>query len=768
MKKIFFLSLFVMLSAVVTAKDITGRVTAIDDTGARTPSVGTVVLWLDADYNTLTQGATTTDIDGAFTIKYYSEARYITASFVGFSSDTIPYDKQKVIDITIKPSSLEIDEVIVVNRKSNSLSAISMEKKEMITYAGLCKMACCNIAESFENSASVTVGYSDAVSGARQIKMLGYAGLYTQMLDETRPIARGLDATYGLEHTPGMWLQGIQISKGVTSVVNGYEAMTGQINLEHRKPTDETPLFVNLFLSSELRTEVNISTSQQINEKLSTVILAHASQDQTKMDHNNDGFLDMPLKKQMSIANRWLYQSDNGSQYRFGVKVLSEDRDGGETAFTSDNKGTLEHYGSGIYNKHFNTYLKAGFPIVKNKLEMGDEGYYDETTSNIAIVADFAHHEQDAFFGIKEYNGIQNSAYANILYQLNIGETHQFIAGATITADSYNELLVDRYTTSGDQESGYGVAEKSYNLDRELTTIGIFGEYTLKIGDKFALVAGVRGDDNSEYGFMFTPRGHIKYDISPSTTLRASAGVGYRIMSPITDNIGILATGRAITFADDLNLLERGFTAGGAITQMFTLFGDNNTSITLDYFRSEFTNQVVVDQESSTNEILLYNLNGDSYTDTYQIDFATEPFERFNIFATYRYNDTRITYAEGAAVETPLIDRFKGLVNIQYATNYDKWIFDITAQLNGQMRLPSQSGIVGEENYSKVYPMFFAQVTKRLKSIDIYCGIENIANYTQEDPIISAGDPFSNQFNSTIIWGPITGRKGYIGIRYTI
>ncbi|MFI3321204.1 MAG: TonB-dependent receptor [Rikenellaceae bacterium] len=766
MKKYIFLLFLTALSLNSLAQTITGVVKINGSETDTEPLAGAIVKWADKN------GGVVTDKNGEFSIYMESEgSKELVASFVGFHSDTIRVDNQTEVVFSLVPTTLEVEQVIVKSRKSNSISAISPEKKELITFAGLCKMACCNLAESFENSASVTVGYSDAVSGARQIKLLGYSGTYTQMLDETRPIMRGLSSTYGLEYTPGMWLQGIQISKGVTSVVNGYEALTGQINIEHRKPTDDEPLFVNLFLSQDLRAESNITSSFNINDKLSTVILTHLSMDKMKMDDNGDGFLDMPLKEQYNVGNRWLYATEGGTQIRFGVRGLYEKRNGGQKDFEiGSDILTNKHYGSEIVNKDFNGFLKVGIPLVKNKLYEEEEGYEDETTSNIALVADYVYHEQDAFFGLKDYYGNQNSYYANLLYQVNYGQKHQFITGTTFTADVYEENLMDRYDVDiTDLGSVRGFEEREYILDRELITAGIFGEYTFKVVDKFDLIAGIRADHNNKYGWMYTPRGHLKWNITPTTTARASAGVGYRIMSLIADNIGMLATGREINIADDINPLERGFTAGGSLTQTFNLGQDPAASISVDYFRSQFTDQVIVDQETNAYQIMFYNLDGRSLTDTYQIDFSYAPFERFNLFATYRYNDTEVTLKNNMSVVTPLVNKFKGLVNLQYATKFDRWTFDFTAQINGQSRLPVQDGMLtSTADYSPVYPMFYGQVTHRVRKIDYYIGCENIGNYTQSIPIISADNPFDSTFNSTSIWGPIMGRKFYVGIRYTM
>ncbi|MEG1649998.1 MAG: TonB-dependent receptor, partial [Rikenellaceae bacterium] len=535
MKK-YVVMLFSFMALSVSAQTIKGKVFIVDEAEKKEGVVGAVVQW-DKDQTAVVSGA-----DGEFSIKKPHGKTMLIASYVGYHSDTIIIEKNNPVEFILVPAAMQIEQVNIRSRRSNAISAISMEKKEMITFAGLCKMACCNLAESFENSASVTVGYSDAVSGARQIKLLGYAGMYTQMLDETRPIMRGLSSTYGLEYTPGMWLKGIQIAKGVTSVVNGYEALTGQINLEHRKPTDEEPLFVNLFLSDDLRAEANVTSALQINKKLSTVILSHVSLDKMKIDHNDDGFLDMPLKEQYNIGNRWLYVADNGIQLRYGLRFLYEDRRGGEKNYTPDDRYTLKSYGSEITNNNFNAYVKAGFPLRKNKLDELDPLYEQETTSNFAIVTDYVYHKEDAFFGIKDYAGDQNSFYTNLLYQINFGKKHQLIAGGTFTADLYNESLIDRFTTGKNAAGSYNVARKDYNFDRDLYTTGLFGEYTFKLADKFDAVAGVRGDYNNRYGWMFTPRAHVKWNLTPTTVVRGSAGVGYRIMSLLTDNMSMLAT----------------------------------------------------------------------------------------------------------------------------------------------------------------------------------------------------------------------------------
>ena len=390
--------------------------------------------------------------------------------------------------------------------------------------------------------------------------MLGLAGTYTQILDENRPIMRGLSAPYGLSYTPGMWLNSIQVSKGVASVTAGHEAITGQINLEHRKPTDDERLFVNLYLDDELRPEANVSTAFPVtkDKKLSSVILLHGSMDTDarKMDHNHDGFRDLPKSDQINVANRWLYAADNGTQVRWGWKFVQENRLGGMLDYkntrtmrarrwrrtgTGDKKMPL--YGSHIRNRNANGYFKVGMPVGPAVYDPDEQ---DEMRSNLAFVADFDHFSEDAYFGLNDYTGNQNSLALNLMYN------HYFTYRSSLIVGVQGHLDYYRWRSSIHTPWIAANSVRNYDFDRNEREAGAYAEYTYAIKDKFSIVAGLRGDYNHYYDrFFLTPRGHLKWNITPSTTLRASGGLGYRSTNVITDNIGVLATGRAITFLDN-------------------------------------------------------------------------------------------------------------------------------------------------------------------------------------------------------------------------
>ena len=680
--------------------------------------------------------------------------------------------------------------VFVSRQSGNYLSKVKDIRTEVISAAGLCKMACCNLAESFENSASVTVGYSDAVTGARQIRLLGLSGTYTQMLDETRPVMRGLSAPFGLSYVPGQWLESIQIAKGSSSVINGVECMTGQINMEHRKPTDEKPLFLNAAVMSDTKMDFNIASSLQMGYKWSTVILGHVSGNIASHDMNGDGLLDDPKMLQFNLANRWLYMADNGVQVRFGVRALQDSRlggqilhdaDGNKVLFDKDNfilstleaKGKVNAWGSDILNRSINGYLKVGVPLNESN------------SQNLAVIADYSYQNMDSYFGATKYLAGQHSSYLNLLYQNEINESHKFTLGLNGTYDIYDEDFLRQVWLINVNESGW-------NGRTNLANVGLFGEYTFKAGDKFSSIVGLRGDWFYGQGFKVSPRVTLKYMPIEEIVIRANGGRGLRYSTPLVDNIGVFSTGKEFVGSYGDHILEDAWTFGGNLTYYLPFGASSNTYLSIDYFRTQFAQQMVVDYEHYVNQIHFYALNGNrSFTDNFQLDFSVDPIERFNITATFRYTNAKIELDGRGLVEKPMTSRFKGVLNLQYATRLSKWIFDFTASLNGSSRVYDFMEHLNEDGTSTtevkdgvarlykngrtpIYPMLYAQVTRRFKGWDVYVGAENLTNFRQKQVLIGqVGEdglvnPRMASFDASCIWGPLMGIKAHVGFRFTL
>ena len=688
--------------------------------------------------------------------------------------------------VSLQTLNAQIDTTLIYGERKDSLDAVVFTasgngnflskakdvRTEVITAAGLCKMACCNLAESFENSASVTVGYSDAVTGARQIRLLGQSGIYTQMLDENRPVMRGLSAPFGLNYIPGQWLESIQIAKGVTSVINGVESMTGQINMEHRKPTDEKPLYVQASVMNDTKMDLNVISALQLDEmqKWSTVLLYHIDGNLKEMDHNGDGFMDDPRQLQFNFSNRWLYFDPNGTQVRFGVRAIRDKRKGGQM---SEQENPWQ---SDILCDNLGAYVKVGVPLN------------EENTSNLAMVADYTWQNMDAQYGRAGdymptdyyldgflqgrnhfnhgYEAGQHSAFINLLYQNQDNDSHHFTLGLSDTFDRYAESYTSPFLLLR------GFKEQTLSQATPLNDFGAFGEYTFHSGEEFSMILGLRGDLYNTEGFRLSPRLTLKWAPADWLVVRANGGRGIRYSNPLVDNFGVLSTSK-ILIGDVLShQLEDSWTMGGNAT--WYIGGSSKNYVSLDFFRTQFSEQLLVDNCERT--IAFYKLsdveNGVSYTNNWQADVNFEPVPRFTVTLTGRFTDAHQTLTGQSDDIKPMTSRYKGVVNLQYATNLNKWIFDFTASINGPSRVwDFMKGYKGmyTDGYTPAYPLLYAQVTKRFKGFDIYAGGENLTNYRQKDPIINPDMATTDyNFDASCVWGPLMGIKLYAGIRVTI
>lgn len=733
------------------AQTFTGYVYSIEN-GAKQPLAGANVFFPNSS------NGVTTDDNGAFTIeKKTGNGNYLVASFLGYNSDSIQVkNAQKNMEFVLT-QGVELAEVVVnADNKGMILSRLSANKTELITKTGLNKMACCNLSESFENSATVTVGFTDAISGAKQVQLLGLSGIYTQLLTENVPIHRGLLSTFGWSYIPGSWLESIQISKGASSVVNGYESVSGQINLEMKKPNYTEPLFINVYGDHLGRYEANVTSAVKVAKDLWASLLLHGSVDAFAHDYNKDSFMDMPETQFVNLYNRWFYLSETGIQSRTGLKFLYDSRKGGQDEAHYEYSSPDNIYKTNIRNKNISIENKTGFPVG------GKEG------QSIGIINTFNFSEENLDYGNRNYGnklykGSQNSFYSNVLFTSSLGDSHHYTAGAS--------FMYDNYKTAFSDDLPYNAIPRTV-LNRQEVIPGIFGEYTYSWKDKFTFIIGLREDYNSHYGWLFTPRANIRYNVLEELVLRASVGRGYRSPNVIADNIGLLASSRKFNLDEVNNLdIERAWNYGGNISAYIPVWNGKTLTVSLDYFHTQFQNQAVIDIERDRNSVFFYNQHGKSYANAWQADVSLSPFKGFDVFAAFRYNDTKITYTDGGIdyeVEKPLTSRYRGLINLAYATNFRRWVFDFTAQINGPSRIPGLNGYQSEEKKSEVFPVYFAQITKNTKRFDIYVGSENIFNFKQNNPILNPDQPFSKDFDSSLIWGPVVGRKIYAGIRLRI
>lgn len=700
------------------------------------PIIGANIYWEG------TQQGTTSDADGYFELKRKENVKNLVVSYIGYTTAVVPVeDTSKPLRIVLV-GEVALQEVVISERKMGTIaSRTSVLQTQKITYDEICRAACCNLAESFETNPSVDVSYSDAATGARQIKLLGLAGTYVQMLTENYPNFRGAASLYGLDYVPGAWMESIQVSKGTSSVKNGYEALAGQINVEFKKPPTADIFSVNLFGSDAGRYEGNADASWHINDKVSTGLLVHYSNDKMQHDGNDDGFLDTPLKEQVNLMNRWYHKLDHYVA-QYGVRYLHENRTGGQSTKHHD---FADPYRVRLQTNRAELFTKQAYIIDKEKVE------------SVALILSGSYHEQKSMYDRTPYNVYQNNVYASLLYEKEFSPAHSLSTGLSMNYDGFDENLT------------LGGVRTPYN--RTEVVPGAYAQYTYNLNDKLILLAGLRADYSSLYDFFVTPRLHIKYNPFDWFHVRASAGKGFRTANVLAENNYLLSSSRKMNIAADLDQ-EEAWNTGVNLSFYIPLFG-KELALNGEWYYTDFRKQVVVDMDSDPHAVSFYNLDGRSYSNSFQVE-ATYPFFRgFTLTAAYRYTDAKTDYrnAEGVTrrLKKPLVSDYKGLLTASYQTPLKKWQFDLTGQFNGGGRMPTPDAVnpLWEPDF-KAYTVVNAQITKYFRRWSIYVGAENLFDYKQPHPIIDAENPRGDNFDGSMVWGPVHGRKIYAGLRFNI
>lgn len=728
--KLYFISSFLLLSNFLFAAEDPIKGIVKEKANPAQPVVGANIHWAGTSHGT------TTNADGEFEITPHenSTQKPLVISFVGFKTDTVQVSPGMPVFAYLE-ENIELGEVTVnERRKGQYISTMDAVQTTKVTSSELQKAACCNLSESFETNASVDVSFSDAVTGAKQIKMLGLAGIYVQTISENIPSVRGMAAPYGLGYTPGPWMESIHISKGTASVSNGYEAVTGQINVEYKKAESPEWLHVNLYGNDAMKTEANVNYTQQLTDSLSTMIFLHGENHGKEIDNNGDNFMDMPNVKQINFMNRWNWIPKNGGHREVGFKVLDEQRQSGQMGAFDTGDNNL--YGIGIDTRRYEVFAKNGI-------------LFDKPGTSLGIQLSGSYHNQKSLYGNKTYNGTQYNAYLNVIYMGNFGSgLHSYKTGASFLGDSFDETL----------------NETAFTHDEMVP--GIFFEYNYHLRNRLNILAGVRADYSSVYGAFITPRIHAKWDITNWLIWRASAGKGFRTSIPLAENSYLLASSRDMVIDENLQQ-EEAVNLGTSLNANIPV-GARELSVTLDYYRTNFTQQVVRDIDSNPHEVHFTNLNGNSYSNAIQAELFYEVIDGLTLNAAYRINDVKQTI-NGQLREIPLQSRYKGLLSLSYATRLDKWQFDLTGQFNGGGRMPDPAGEapLWEEEFSP-FTVVNTQITKNFKKWSFYAGAENLFNFKMDNPIIASNDPWGNNFDGSMIWGPVHGRKIYVGLRYTL
>ncbi|MCH1539779.1 MAG: TonB-dependent receptor [Flavobacteriaceae bacterium] len=741
MKYTYILLFFMGWSA--SAQQLLNGLIKIEESGIEMPIDGVNLIWLDT-----TVGAITNE-QGEFEIPMNSNSNQLIISYIGFKTDTLKISTAKKLIHTLLPNTEDVLDEVTITQRRKAIQKSYLEAQNVILVSSeeLLKAACCNLSESFETNPSVDVNFADALTGTKQIKMLGLSSPYLLISEENIPMVRGASQIYGLTFTPGTWIQSIQITKGAGSVVNGFESIAGQINTEIQKPSADAPIFVNAYVSLNGRKELNTHFNTKFNEKWSGGSYVHVNQRTQKFDTNGDSFLDVPISKQINVLNRWQYTDATKGWVGFaGLRFLDDKKQTGSMSFDPlIHKGSRDFWGSEIATQRMDASLKIGYVFPETPYQ------------SFGFQSAYSNHDQESYFGLRAYDIKHKSFFTNLLFNSIISNTkNKFKTGINFSYDSYNEQV------------------DLVNYERRDEVLGAFFEYSYDSLDKLNFTAGIRVDSHNRLGVFVTPRIHVRYNPWERSVLRASVGSGRKVANIFAENQKLFGTNRLIQVSDNGGAVyglrpERAWNYGVSFRQGFTLF-ENQGDVTVDFYRTQFEDQVVVDWEQASH-IRFYNLEGSSYANSFQLEVDYVPFKNTSLRLAYKNYEVKTTYGT-QTLQKPLQPKERFFANFEYRfeneENGSQWKADWTYHFVGAQRLPSNSRD-GSGFYSNSYGLLNMQLTRVFSNkFELYLGGENLGDFKQLNPIIGSENPFGTTFDSSLVYAPVFGKMFYAGLRFKL
>lgn len=640
----------------------------------------------------------------------------------------------------VAEDSVTVLEGVSVTASNHSIKRLTgATNTAVITTGELKRAACCNLGESFTTNPSVDVSYSDAATGARQIRLLGLSGTYVQLLGESVPMGTGAAAPYALGYVPGPWMQSIQVSKGASSVKNGFESITGQINVEFKKPQNDPSLSVNAYYDSMNKLELNFDGNLHLDENWSTGLLVHGERAFTAHDSDDDGFVDLPQTSQISLLNRWARM---GTNYVFQgvVKYLAEWRRGGQHVH--------DHMPADPYRINIDTHRLEFF--TKNAYI-----YDHQNDANVALIVSGSWHDQNALYGRRIDNVSQLEGYASLMYERKWADAHAISAGIGARALCY----------TFDYAFVPGALLRSTPTD---ASAGAYAQYTYTApGNRLIAMAGMRVDRHNRYGWLPTPRMHVRWTPVDALSVNVSAGRGYHVPQPLAEYSYLLASSRTIDIAPVLHL-ERAWNMGGGFTATVHPAG-RRVSLSADYYFTRFTGQLTIDLDTDPHAAMIYSATRPTGSQALQLEAEWDVVRELTLTAAWRYTAVK-TDIGGRLVYKSLTPRHKGLFTAAFKPMMGLWQFDATLAVTGGGTMPApyrlaDGSLSWSERY-KAYPTLNAQITRNFRHWAVYVGGENLTGYRQHRPVVGADYPWGPDFDATMVYGPLHGAMVYVGFRY--
>ncbi len=735
----YILILCLLLPTSLLAQNIIGKVTNQNDE----PLVGASVYWEGTKVGSVTNA----DGDYELTTKGSGD-KMLIATYVGHRADTIKHTNQTKINFSLEESQT-LDEVVVKgNREGVLISSSKAIKTEQLTQTELGKSACCDLAGCFETQTTIQPQTTNVITNAKELRILGLSGVYNQVLIDGFPMIQGLSYTYGISSVPGTVVDNIYVAKGANSVLQGFENISGQINVTTKDPANTDKLYLNAYMNSFLEKHINANYAVKSGD-WSNLTALHTVQPADEYDGDNDNFLDLPKLTRYMVFNKLKYGDDTktGLITSINLRFVNEQRVGGQTNYDEEtDQGSTDVYGQTVNINQPEFSAKTGYRL--------------DDTHNFALFASGFYQNQESYFGTIKYDAKQTNMYGNLQYELDYDNTSL----KTGVSFRYLNLEEDLSFTDNTLQRTY---DGNYLRDEQIA--GVFAENTLMLfDDKLTWIAGVRADNHNQFGTMFTPRTLLKYNLTDNTVIRGNIGTGWRTVNLFSENIGLLVSSRDIVITEELQP-EEALNMGINFTHNFEN-DDMNGFFSADFYRTDFQNQIFPDYDTDPTKAIIENFTGTSVSNTFQAEVYLSLWDQFEFKTGYSFLDV-YREIDDEKVLLPFNPKHKVVTTLGYKPLSDDFQIDMNIHWYGEQRLPNTQSNPEQyqrPDFSEDYMLVNAQFTYNLDQVELYAGAENIFNFRQNRPIIGWQDPFGEFFDTSSVWGPTRGRELYVGIRYKI
>jgi outer membrane receptor for ferrienterochelin and colicins len=599
------------------------------------------------------------------------------------------------------------------------------------------------------------------VCNTGDIHINGLEGPYTFVLIDGLPIVSGLSTVYGLTGIPQALIERVEIVKGPASTLYGSEAVGGVINIITKKPNGAPRVSADNFTTSWGEVSTDVGLGYGLSEKTNGLLGISYFNFQNPIDNNGDGFTDLTLQNRISIFNKINIDRDDNKLTSIAGRYVYEDRWGGELDFTNDDRGGNQVYGESIFTSRWELLGNYDLPM----------------TENLSFQLSANGHNQDSFYGETSYDADQFIGFGQLIWSKVLSPKHDLLAGAAYRYTYYND---NTFATT---------AEDGLSDDPSITHLpGVFiqDEITLKENKKILL--GLRYDYNSIHGNVFSPRANYKWNSDDkSDVVRVSVGNGFRVANVFTEDHAALTGARDVVFDGELDP-ETSWNANVNYVKSITT---GNTFINLDAtaFYTYFTNRILPDYETNTNQIIYANLDGYSVSQGVSLNADMVFRNGLKILAGVTIMDVSVT-ENGIRERQLLTESYSGTWSISYKVRPWDLNIDYTGNLYGPMRLPLISDTDPRNPESPLFSIQNIQLSKRLGTEwEIYGGVKNLLNFTPSrdsiarafDPfdqnvqfdgngqaIASAGNPNALTFDPSYVYASNQGLRGFLGLRYTL